>query len=72
MMPILDGPGMVEVMRRDAALLAVPIILMSAVSEAAVRKRFDGYSGFVRKRFRLSVVLKLVASIIGEAETTAS
>ena len=71
MMPILDGPGMVLAMRGIPALRDVPIIVMSAVSEAAVEKRIDGHAAFVQKPFRVSRVLELVASVLGKGDSEA-
>ncbi|HEU5017512.1 MAG TPA: response regulator [Pseudolabrys sp.] len=64
MMPLLDGPGMARAMRAERAYEAIPIIMMSAVGEAAVRERFDGYAAFLRKPFSIPVFLKTVAGVI--------
>lgn len=72
MMPILDGPGMVRAMREDPTLRSVPIIVMSAVAEAAARDRLDGYAAFVQKPFRIARILQLAVSLIGKGDARTS
>jgi CheY-like chemotaxis protein len=63
MMPLLDGPGMARAMRAEPAYAEIPIIMMSAVAEPAIRERFDGYAAFFRKPFRIPALLETVAEI---------
>lgn len=65
MMPVMDGPTMAHALRSDGNK-DIPIIMMSAMPEAAVRERFDGYFGFLRKPFRIHTVADLVAKALGE------
>jgi CheY-like chemotaxis protein len=65
MMPVMDGPAMAHAIR-EAGHADLPIIMMSAMPEAAVRQRFDGYFGFLRKPFRIHVAADLVARALGE------
>jgi DNA-binding response OmpR family regulator len=51
MMPILDGPGVLQAMRADEKLALVPVILMSAMPEAVVQRRTTDYAAFLRKPF---------------------
>ena len=51
MMPLLDGAGMARAMRADPAFADIPIIMMSALAEPAIRERFDGYAVFFASRF---------------------
>jgi hypothetical protein len=37
---------------------------MSAMPEANVRERIDGFAAFVRKPFQLTAVVQLVATIV--------
>jgi CheY-like chemotaxis protein len=67
MMPVLDGAGMLRAMRKAEAHRDIPCIVMSAVPEANVRERFDGYAAFVRKPFRIASVVRLVAAVLGTA-----
>lgn len=65
MMPRMDGPAMAEAMRDDPAHREIPILMMSAVGEVAVRARFAGYRAFVHKPFRIRTVVDLVVRLIG-------
>jgi len=64
MMPLVDGTAMARAMKDDPALKNIPIIMMSAVGESVVRARFDGYTAFLRKPFRISVLLDTVRRVL--------
>ena len=64
MMPLMDGAEMAHAIRADPAVRAIPIVIMSAVTEAAVRARFDDYQGFLRKPFGLSNLIELLAALL--------
>jgi CheY-like chemotaxis protein len=64
MMPILDGPGMAQAMKANAAYANIPIVMTSAVAENALRERFQGYQAFLRKPFRADSLIRLVRSIL--------
>jgi CheY-like chemotaxis protein len=68
MMPLMDGVGMGRTMKEDPALRNIPIIMMSAVGESLVRERFDGYTAFLRKPFRISALLDVVRRVLGEVK----
>jgi len=68
MMPLLDGVAMGRAMKQDPALHNIPIIMMSAVGESLVRERFDGYSAFLRKPFRINILLEVVRRVLGEVK----
>lgn len=65
MMPLMDGPALGRIMRGDQVLAEVSIIMMSAVPEATLRERFDGYDAFLRKPFHIADFLSLVADVLG-------
>jgi CheY-like chemotaxis protein len=65
MMPVLDGAGLLQAMRKSEAQRDIPCIVMSSMPEANVRERLDGYAAFVRKPFQLAAVVRLVAAILG-------
>lgn len=67
MMPLMDGPTMVAAMRADPAFRGVPVIMMSAAPEDALRKHMDGYDAFLRKPFRIPALLQAVAAILARA-----
>ena len=64
MMPLLDGAGMGRAMKEDPLLQSIPIIMMSAVGESLVRERFDGYTAFLRKPFRISALIEAVRKVL--------
>jgi CheY-like chemotaxis protein len=54
MMPDLDGPATVALLRSDPATSGIPIILVTAKVQASERQRFsslDGVSGVIAKPF---------------------
>ena len=61
MMPLMDGAAMARAIRADPDSKDIPIIMISAVAEAMVRERFDGYDAFLRKPFQIAALLELVA-----------
>ena len=65
MMPLLDGAAMGREMKANAAFKDIPIIMMSAVGESAVRERFGGYTAFLRKPFRISALIDTVRRVLG-------
>jgi len=65
MMPLMDGTALGRAMKADAALRNIPIIMMSAVGESVVRERFDGYTAFLRKPFRISALIDTVRRVLG-------
>lgn len=67
MMPVLDGAGMLQAMRAIEVHRDVPCIVMSAVPEANVRERLEGYAAFVRKPFRIAAMVQLIAIVLGTA-----
>jgi DNA-binding response OmpR family regulator len=73
MMPLLDGPGVLHAMRGDPKLERVPVILMSAMPEAVVRRRTTEYVAFLRKPFDFDALLAAVEKALSqEAKGTSS
>jgi CheY-like chemotaxis protein len=64
MMPLVDGAALGREMRAHPAYKNIPIIMMSAVGESVVRERFDGYTAFLRKPFRISALIDTVRRIL--------
>jgi CheY-like chemotaxis protein len=71
MMPIMDGAAMGLAIRGSSAHADVPIIMASAVSEAAVRQRFAGFQAFLRKPFRIEELLETVGKLLSRPARTA-
>lgn len=66
MMPLLDGAGLAHALRAETAWQGIPIIMMSAVPEAAVKQEFAGYVAFLRKPFSIPVFLHRVAAVLAD------
>jgi DNA-binding response OmpR family regulator len=65
MMPVLDGPGMLQAMKNTPEFRNIVAILMSSLPESAIIEGAGGmYDGFLRKPFQLKDVLEMVNSII--------
>lgn len=65
MLPRLDGLGLVEAMRRDAALCTIPVVLMSA---APPRRLGDvPHAAFVQKPFDLDCMVATVETVLAGA-----
>ena len=69
MMPILDGPGLLAALAADPAHRDIPVILMSALDEAAVAKLTQGYRAFLGKPFPGPELLRILERVLGEAAT---
>jgi CheY-like chemotaxis protein len=67
MMPVLDGTGLIQAMQRSEPQRDIPCIIMSSIPEDAVRRRINGYVGFIRKPFRLGSVLQLVTTVLARS-----
>jgi len=68
MMPVLDGPAMLRIMRSSPEAHGIPAIIMSSLPEPAVAEAVSGmYSGFIRKPFKLRTVTEMVDHILNGA-----
>jgi CheY-like chemotaxis protein len=65
MMPILDGPSLIQTLRQSETQRAIPYILMSSMPEESVRERIDGYAAYLQKPFKLATLVMLVAAVLG-------
>lgn len=57
MMPIMDGPALIQSLADNKATRQLPVIVMSSLPEQSVRDRCDGYAEFLRKPFREGDIL---------------
>ena len=65
MMPVLDGPAMLRIMRSSPEGHDIPAIIMSSLPEPAVAEAVSGmYSGFIRKPFKLRAVIDMVERVL--------
>lgn len=65
MMPLVDGPEMLRLMREDERLVHVPVVMMSA-AEMRHRMQSLGCSAFLKKPFDLNTLLETVARLLAE------
>jgi CheY-like chemotaxis protein len=65
-MPVMDGAALGLAVRADRAFDGIPIVMMSALPEAALRERFTAYDEFLRKPFRLAAMREAVARLLGD------
>jgi CheY-like chemotaxis protein len=66
MMPVMDGPAMLEAMKKHPAYRNVPAVVMSSLPESAVAEAARGmYAAFLRKPFKLATVTDIVHTVLG-------
>ncbi len=65
MMPLMNGVEFSRALRADPVFAATKIILNSGLPEYAIRDQFDGYDAFLRKPFKIEVLLTLIRTLIG-------
>jgi CheY-like chemotaxis protein len=63
MMPVLDGLQTLTVMRSDPALATIPVILMSAASEATIPPTAK-WDAFLRKPFREPALIATLTPLL--------
>ncbi|MBK9258769.1 MAG: response regulator [Polyangiaceae bacterium] len=65
MMPVVDGPEMLRMMREEESLPKIPVVMMSA---AEVRRQVQdlGCSAFLKKPFDLNTLLETVARLVDD------
>ncbi|NBD10509.1 MULTISPECIES: response regulator [Corallococcus] len=59
MMPVLDGPALIERLQQDPALRGIPVLGMSAVDVSGLRRQHPGME-FLQKPFDIRALMKLV------------
>ena len=64
MMPLMDGAALVQAMRANPEYRDIPVIMMSAAPESALRKHLDGYQAFLRKPFCAAALLERITAIL--------
>ncbi len=65
MMPVMDGPALIRAVRENGRS-NMPIIVISSLPAATVRDRCEGYSGFLRKPFSETDLLRLVSRCLDD------
>lgn len=59
-MPVMDGGETLRTMRASAELATVPVVVMSGLPEAIVKRKCRKYEDFLRKPFSLDELLATV------------
>jgi DNA-binding response OmpR family regulator len=67
MMPVVDGPEMLRLMRDEDSLSKIPVVMMSA-AESRRQVRELGCAAFLKKPFDLNTLLDTVAGLVAGAE----
>jgi CheY-like chemotaxis protein len=71
MMPVMDGPGVIQALHSpeaDPTYAHIPVILMSAVPEAVVRRATNGFTAFLRKPFDAHNLTELITRVLRTEE----
>ena len=66
MMPILDGPGMVRAMQEQPAMRDIPVVVMTSLDEARVRRECGERVGYLRKPFSITRISPVVERMLKE------
>jgi DNA-binding response OmpR family regulator len=64
-MPAASGEDVARWLRADPTAKGIPLLIMSALSDAETRARYMGASGFMRKPFTDDALLSAVARTLG-------
>jgi CheY-like chemotaxis protein len=64
MMPVMDGAALFGALRADPRYAGVPFVLMCSLPEAAISHRIAGYTGFLRKPFKIAEVIAAVDAVM--------
>ena len=64
MMPILDGNEVIKAIRSDNRLRDIPIVLVSALPEKAIRERCEGYTSFLRKPYNTEQLMEEISKLL--------
>jgi CheY-like chemotaxis protein len=71
MMPVLNGAETLAALAADPAYRDIPVVLMSSLPEASIAEQASGYSAFLRKPFRVAIVLEAIARLLGSSHASA-
>jgi CheY-like chemotaxis protein len=66
-MPVLDGFGVIEVLRRDERFAATPVMALTASAMMGDRERAmaSGFTGYITKPIRLNALRSEVDRLLG-------
>jgi CheY-like chemotaxis protein len=66
MMPIMNGPAMLEVMAADSSLSDIPVIVLSSLPKEAVLARTTGVAAILRKPYTVDEVLGAIVQVLAK------
>jgi CheY-like chemotaxis protein len=64
MMPLMNGAEFTRELRADPAFAHTKVILNSGLPESAIRGEFEQYDAFLRKPFKVEMLLTLVQELL--------
>lgn len=67
MMPVMNGPAMLQAMAADPGLAGVPVIILSSLPEEAIRLHVRDAIRILQKPYTADQVLHVVARVLDEA-----
>jgi CheY-like chemotaxis protein len=67
MMPVMNGPAMLQAMAADPGLVGVPVIILSSLPEEAIRLHVRDTIRILQKPYTADQVLHAVARVLDEA-----
>ena len=65
MMPVMDGPELLQTLRTTKETAAIPVVMLSALPEEVVRAKVECIDAFIRKPFRAGHLVQTVQEILG-------
>lgn len=66
MMPVMDGVELIAALRMEEDFRLLPVIMSSAIPEAQVRGRTDGFDAFVQKPASDAALLAAVRRVLAD------
>jgi CheY-like chemotaxis protein len=64
MMPIMDGPTMLQAIQSDPQYQDLAVVMMSSIDESIVARTCSGYAAFLRKPLEASSVLGTLSQLL--------
>lgn len=64
MMPVMDGPAMLQAIKSDPQYQDLAVVMMSSVAEPILERSCSGYSAFLRKPLQAKSVLHTLGSLL--------
>jgi len=65
MMPVMNGPAMLEAMAADPSLHGIPVIVLSSLPERSIRTQADRVVEVLRKPYTADEVLEAISRVLG-------